>query len=194
MSEHATETETTPPAPPTAATTPPERTTTPAEPTTFTEEDIKRLVGKAREEGKRVALEEVQRKRADDEAKAKGEWEKVATDREAEIAQLKREKAELERRGLVAKVAARHRLPESLAGRLLGETEDEIEADAKAIAKELGARAAPETEAGAGTNGTSRKTGDRPAPKAATGPVYAWDGSPKVPWPAPNPTPQRPGG
>jgi hypothetical protein len=180
------------------ATTPPPAITPAPTPPTFTHEqqaEIARLVGKARDEGKRTAQDEARRKHAEDEAKAKGEWEKVATDRQTEIERLTGELAARDRALLVAKVAARHRLPETLATRLVGTTEEELETDAKALAKEVGARAAPETEAGAGSGARGAGPGgypaDRPPVKRLDGPVYGFGGQQKVPWPGREPTAGR---
>jgi hypothetical protein len=186
VSEHAQETQTESPP---AVTTPPETTTAattaaPA-PAAFTPEqqaEINRQIGKARDEGRKAAADEAKRKHAEDEAKAKGEWEKVAAERERENAELKAQLAARDRALLVAKVAAKHQLPPAIADRLAGDDEAALEADAKELAKLLGPRPAPDTEAGAGTQTPTNR--DRPTPKKVDGPVYAFDGTRKVPWPS----------
>jgi hypothetical protein len=191
MSETTPETTETTPAETTAAITgnppgPAPVTTSAPAGATFTPEqqaEINRQIGKARDEGRKAAADEAKRKHAEDEAKAKGEWEKVATERQAHIDRLTADLAARDRALLVAKVAAKHRLPESVATRLLGTTEDELEADAKALAKDLAVRAAPETEAGVGTGERAQVPSDRPHPKRLDGPVYGFGGTRKVPWP-----------
>jgi hypothetical protein len=168
----------------TPATTPPETTPVGDQPRTYSQDELARLLGKARDEGKKTAKDEAKRQRDEDEAKAKGAWEQLANDREAENIRLKAEIADRDRQLLAAKVAARHALPDSLAARLIGTTEAELEEDAKTLAKSIGARTAPETEAGVGTTRTSATNSARPESKKLDGPVYGFDGQPKVPWPA----------
>lgn len=162
----------------TPATTPPPV----AQPATFSQDEVNRLIGKARDEGKKQAADEAKRKQTEDEAKAKGEWEKVAQAKEAEVADLKAQLANRDRALLVAKVAALHKLPSELADRLQGDDEAALDADAKALAKVVAARPAPDTEAGSGTN-NGAANGGRPKPKTPEGPVYAFDGTKKVAWP-----------
>jgi hypothetical protein len=176
--------ETTPPAgtTPPVEVTPPATTPPPVSPTTFSQDEVNRLIGKARDEGKKQAQDEAKRKAAEEEAKAKGEWEQLATTRETEIAALKAQLADRDRALLVAKVAAAHRLPPEIADLLKGETEAAIDAHAKTLAKVVAPLAAPDTEAGSGTR-ERPGPGDRPQPKRVDGPVFAFDGTPKVAWP-----------
>lgn len=196
MSENSTATiasETTPPPAAAAITPAPVATTAAPAATTFSQDDVNRLTGQAREEGKKAAQDEAKRKRAEDEAKAKGEWEQVATAKDAEVERLKAELADRDRALLVAKVAARHKLPDALATRLIGATEADLEADAKALAKEIGTRPAPDTEAGAGHVAHTGPT-DLPRHKKPDGPVYSFDRSQKVPWPDRAPDPRTTAG
>lgn len=62
---------------------------------------------------------------------------------EAAISELRDTNAKLERQILVNKVAAKHDLPEALAARLQGSTEEELDADAKLLASIATAPAAP---------------------------------------------------
>lgn len=87
-------------------------------------------------------------KAADEESKKKGEWETIAKQREDELESLKGQLAERdlrERKTAIAKTAG---LPDELADRLKGETDEELEADAKAMAKHLKAQDAPDNDAG----------------------------------------------
>lgn len=161
-----------------APTTPP-----PPGPVTFSQEELNRRIGMARAEGRKQAQDEAKKKAEEDEAARKGEWERLAGDRQAEIDALKAQLAERDRDLLVAKVAAKHKLPPEIADRLKGQTEEDLDADAKALAKVVASRTAPDTEAGVGKD-TATIRNDRPVPKRQEGPVYAFDGvTPKVPWP-----------
>lgn len=97
--------------------------------------------------------EAAKKRAADEAAAANGQFEKLATDRQAEIEDLKRQIAERDAQALRAKIAAKHKLPEELASRLQGESESDLEADAKALAKLVKPPVAPDTEAG-GSQGT----------------------------------------
>ena len=124
------------------------------------------------------------RKQETAKAKEQGDWEQLATEREAELDRLKGELTKRDRDALRAKVAAKHRLPDELAERLVGDTEADMDADAATLAKMIAPRPAPDTDAGAGTRGAT-PAGDRPRPKARTDPTYTFDRSAaKVPWPS----------
>jgi hypothetical protein len=88
-----------------------------------------------------------------------GEIETVVASHAAEVADLNARIAELE--GQIterdtaiirAKVAAKHRIPALLVDRIRGANEQEMDADAKELAKTVAAPTAPETEAGRGNN------------------------------------------
>lgn len=103
-------------------------------------------------------LEQAQKAREDADAKAKGEWEKVAKDREAELETLKAELAERDRNDLKRTIAAETGLPGDLALRLTGDDEAALREDAKELAKHLKAREV-ETDAGERTpNGNKKPT------------------------------------
>lgn len=102
----------------------------------------------------------------------------------------KREDAERERdterrTALRSRIAAKHQLPDALAARLSGETEDELDADAKDLAKLVKPRQAPDTESGAGVKRESSGASDRPIPKPLKEGerAYTFDGQPKVAFP-----------
>lgn len=83
-------------------------------------------------------LDEIEAKQREaDEAKAKerGEWEKIAQQREAELAELKKALTERDLNDRRTALARKHSLPDEIANRLVGETDDEIEEDAKRLAK-----------------------------------------------------------
>lgn len=117
---------------------------------------------------------EAAKKKADDEAAAKnGEFEKLATDRRARIAELEQQLAERDASALRAKVAAKHKLPDELAELLRGESESDLETHAKTLAKLVKPPVAADTEAGGGGNGNGGARSTKPLDK----PVVA--GEPK---------------
>lgn len=78
------------------------------------------------------------RKAAEIEAAAKnGEWEKLAKQREAELAKLSGDLKARELNDLKRGIAEKIGLPSQLAARLVGETAEDIEADAKALLETL---------------------------------------------------------
>lgn len=103
-----------------------------------------------------------QKKRDDDNATKNGEWEKLAKDREAENAELKRMIDERDRQDRKRAAAKKHNLADEWIERLSGETDEDLDADAKALAKMVGSREAPETdtEKRTGSKTNTKKTGD----------------------------------
>jgi hypothetical protein len=123
------------------------------------ERDARKTAEKERNDlAKRIAdIEKAQKDRDDADAKAKGEWEKVATERQAELDKLKADLAARDlndRKTAIAKAAG---LPDDLATRLQGETDEELEADAKGMAKLLRVQDAPENDAGERTPKGTKK-------------------------------------
>lgn len=119
----------------------------------FTQADVERIVKERLARAESKAAEREQRARADAEAKALAEqgnfktlYEKLQAEAAAKDAQLKA----LERKQLAGGVAARVGLPTALAERLQGETEEELEADAKALLAAIPKPTAPNINAGAG--------------------------------------------
>jgi hypothetical protein len=119
-----------------------------------------------REAEKRKAGEaEAARKAAETAAQQNGEWEKLAKQREAELAQLQ---ASLKQRDLADKkrsIAEKVGLPPALAARLIGDTDEEIEKDAKALFETLPKPAASK-QAGLqpmnpGANGSQQETAEQ---------------------------------
>lgn len=158
---------------------------------TFTTEQqahIDALIGKARTEGRTNAAAEAKRKADEEAAKAKGEWEKLAGDRQKRVDELEASLKQRDHDDLRRRVAAKHKLPEALANRLTGDDEAALDADATELAKLVTPRQAPNTEVGTGQKGQTPTTSNRPMPKPSpadqqTKPVYTFDGTPKVPWP-----------
>ena len=119
----------------------------------FTQADVERIVKERLARAESKAAEREQKARTDAEAKALAEqgnfktlYEKLQAEAAAKDAQLKA----LERKQLAGGVAARVGLPAPLAERLQGETEEELEADAKALLAAIPKPAAPNINAGVG--------------------------------------------
>lgn len=94
------------------------------------------------------ALEAKQREVEEAKAKEQGDFKTLLEQREAELADMK---AKLEARDLKdrkAAIAKANGIPEDAISRLQGATDEELEEDAKALAKLLKAREAPDTDAG----------------------------------------------
>ncbi len=98
------------------------------------------------------------------------------TERESRIVELEGQIAESDRATRRQTIAAKHRLTPELADRLRGDTDDELEADAKSLAKFVRTDA-PDTEAGRG--------GRRPvAEQKPVTPGRTVEGVQKVAWTA----------
>ena len=69
------------------------------------------------------------------EAEARLSEAKTPEELDAAVADIKAKNTELEHQLLVAQIAHRHELPDDLAARLKGATAEELEADAKSLAK-----------------------------------------------------------
>jgi len=107
-------------------------------------------------------LKKAQQDREEAEAKEKGEWEKLAKDRADKIAELEAQLAERQTTDLKASIARKHSIPDDLIPLLQGESEDDIEASAKTLAKHVKQREAPDTDAGERTPaGAKKKAGEK---------------------------------
>lgn len=123
---------------------------------TLTREQAKKLRSEAANlrqrlkdaEARAQAAEKAQRDRDEAEKREQGKWEEIAKAREDELAQLKRDIAERDLRDRKTAIAKAHDLPDEFVERLKGETDEELEADAKAIAKLLKIREVPDNDAG----------------------------------------------
>jgi hypothetical protein len=144
------------------------------EATTYTQADYDALAAKLRNE----IRQEFQRKSDADIKAAKDAAEKQRLEEQGHFKQLyedekaKREAAEAEgaktrREILCARIAAEAKLPADFATRLQGETEDEIRADAEALAKAIPAPAIPRVDVGGGGNGTQKGVTDEERNRAA---------------------------
>lgn len=96
-----------------------------------------------------------QAKREEAEATAKGEFEKLATERQKRIDELEAAVAERDRHDRRREIRQEHNLAEDLEPLISGETDAEMEAAAKLLAKHAKAPAAADTEAGSGNRGAS---------------------------------------
>jgi hypothetical protein len=136
-------------------------------------------------EAARKANERAQQKEQERVAEEQGKFKEVADQRAARIAELEAQAVERERQLLIARVQARHKLPDEIASRLVGTTEAELDADAKKLAAMLVPPKAPDNEAGAG----NKPTGAPRAPSAPTPPAdgnkqpaYSWQSPGDVRW------------
>lgn len=91
--------------------------------------------------------------------KKQGEWQTLAEQQTERAKALEAELLKVQRNAMLAQVASRHKLPPELASRLQGQTEQELETDAAALAKLVLLREA-QTAPGAATR--------TPAPATST--------------------------
>jgi hypothetical protein len=107
---------------------------------TYTEQDVERMI-KERLEREKVVSERKAKEAADRaaaEADAKnGEWEKLAKQREVELEELRSQFKASELAALKRSIAEKVGLSMNLAARLIGETAEEIEKDARALLETL---------------------------------------------------------
>ena len=94
------------------------------------------------DEVKAALKDEQDRKDAEDNEN----YKKLYEDLQKKYDKLEGDHKETERKALVDRVASKYKLPETLAARLQGETEDDLETDAKALAKEIGIQTKPPRE------------------------------------------------
>jgi hypothetical protein len=107
---------------------------------TYSEAEVQQMIKDRLEREKQSQDKRLEaEKKAAEEAKLKeqNEWKVLAEKHQAE---LEKTKAELAARDLAEKkrtIAAKYNIPDQLATRLVGSTDEEIEADAKALAETL---------------------------------------------------------
>lgn len=107
---------------------------------TYTSDEMEQIIKerldreKARSE---KAKEEAARRAAEAEAMKNAEWQKLAEQREKDLAEMKAEIARRDHAALQAKVAKAVGLPDALASRLIGEDEKALTEDAKALLETL---------------------------------------------------------
>lgn len=109
-----------------------EKTYTQAELETIIKERVTRLQTQAEKKAQDAA-----EKAAAEQAAKNGEWEKLAKQRETELANLQTQLRQKELSDLRRTIAEKVGLPIALASRLQGETEAEIETDAKSLLETL---------------------------------------------------------
>lgn len=130
------------------------------------ERDLRKKAEKdARDLKKRLdTLEAEKKKRDEDKATENGEFEKLANDRAAEIEDLKQQIKDRDAKDTKAAIAKKHGIPDELIAMLQGETEDDIEASAKTVAKHLKVRDTTDIDAGEKSQTKSKdKTPDKKA-------------------------------
>lgn len=120
---------------------------------TFTQADLDRIVTERLAKEKQRGEAAAQRARAEAERKAaeeQGEWKKLAeqyrTEAEAERQRAHAASLQVLRRDIAAKLS----IPAILADRLVGDTAEEMEADAKTLLAGLPKQSLPTANAGAG--------------------------------------------
>lgn len=108
------------------------------------QEHLSKLLGKARQEGRDKALKDLQAKADADAAtaeearlKEQQQWQDLATKYQNERDAAYRERDEAKRSTMMIQVAAKFGLPPEIAERIKGGTQEEMEADAKTLAKFL---------------------------------------------------------
>jgi hypothetical protein len=138
------------------------------------ERAAKKEIDAAVEAAKAAAIEEWKAAQQTEAAKEQGEfktlYESAIKDTEtlkAKIAELENDKRTMSLSALRSTVAAKHGLPAALADRLQGETEEALEADAKALAAVAKTESAPNTEGGKG-KGTGNGSSATPPVKSPT--------------------------
>lgn len=130
---------------------------------TFTQAEVERLIKDRleRETAKRIEGEKAAaEKAAAEEAKKNGEWQKLAEAKEKELSEAK---ASIAARDLADKkrsIADKVGLPAAFANRLIGATDEELEADAKALLETIPKQATkPNTSTtNPGANGSQNET------------------------------------
>ena len=108
-------------------------------------------------EMKAQAAESAKQQREEAEAKEQGKWEELAKKYEGEIDTLKQQIATRDQADVKATIAKKHGIPDDLIPMLQGETEDDIDASAKTVAKHLKVRESTDIDAGVKTQNGERK-------------------------------------
>jgi hypothetical protein len=136
--------------------------TTGVESRTFTQADLDRIVTERLAKEKQRGEAAAQKARADAERKAaeeQGEWKKLADQYKAE-AETERQRAHAATLAVQRRdIAARLNIPSILADRLVGETVEEMEADAKTLLAGLPKTSVPTANAGNGAKQPGAATG-----------------------------------
>lgn len=139
---------------------------------TFDAERAKALIDKLRSEIKELKPKAKKAEELDAQAKAQAEKDLSEAQKLAKrLAEVEAELSATKRRELQTAVAKRHGLPDVLATRLQGETPEELEADAKALAATL-----PKPNLPATNPGGNAQQGMTDAERRAR--LYGWGSSP----------------
>jgi len=156
---------------------------------------IDAAVGKAVKATDKTARQDerqkIENERKNKDAEEQGDYKTLYEQEKEKREALEAKQAEAERKELQRAAADKYKLPAALAELLQGETEADLAAHAQRLAREIGAREAPDTNGGKGGNG-SVHTGksaddDTPAPKDKPNvdPGTMPDGRKKVAWVTP---------
>jgi hypothetical protein len=157
------------------------------------QDSVNELVGGARQEGREAGKKEVLDAAEREKLKKAGNFQKLYEDAEKERLRLEGELAKKTLDETRVTIGAKHGLSETISKRLVGDDEAAIEADAKAVAKELGIEAPKNetkkktpinTEAGSGsrtsrtasTASTETKDDKKPTTR------YRWQSEQDVAW------------
>jgi hypothetical protein len=139
------------------------------------ERAAKKESAEAIEAAKAAAIEEYKTAQANAAAVAQGEYKvplenalKEIETLKGKIATLETEKQSITLGATKTAIAAKYGLPAALAERLKGETEAELDEDAKALAAVAKTEGAPNTEAGKGKQGGSSDRSATPPVKSGT--------------------------
>lgn len=134
-----------------------------AETVTFTQADVDRIVSERLQRAERKAADATAKATAEAEKRAaeeQGKWKELYEKTQAEVETERTARRGLELATLKDKVARAVGLPEKLAGRLQGEDEETLLADAKSILADLPKPTAPNINSGSG-GGTVAADGGR---------------------------------
>ena len=96
-------------------------------------------------------LQASQREAEEAKAKEEGKFKELLEAREKELEALKQDIAKRDLQARKAAIAKTHGIPDEFVDRLKGDTDEDLENDAKAVAKLLTKRDAPDTDGGAKT-------------------------------------------
>ena len=122
---------------------------------TFTQEELNAIVAERIKQAQRKATEAAEKAQAE----ARGEFEKLYKQTQAELEAERNERKALELQALRRQVADKVQLPAALVDRLRGDTEADIEADAKSLLAALPKPSAPNINA-TGGNATGTAAND----------------------------------
>jgi len=110
---------------------------------------IKERGGEAQNLRKRLNdIEAAQTAAEEQRLREQNQWQKLAEQYKADLDKVTVEKAQADRAALMGRIALKHNLPADLAMRLVGDTEEALDADAERLAKLVVPPVAPNTETG----------------------------------------------